>query len=546
MKKIIWLIILNSIFYNLFAQTNYSKDLAVADFREYISFLEETHPEPYNLFGGEKKFHEEVEKTIKKISEKGVSKYELQILISEFGSKLHDGHTFVLNDNPHDITNDKILNLKLKILADGLSVSQSPNGKLNGLKIFAINDISIGELLNKVQLIKPCENISGAYFSLVQMLMRKSSASELLGQIDNNKIRLNFLNSQIEPIDEEVEYVNRDERKIQPNSSTFDLKISKTIPFEYKYIDSDKKIVWFVYNSTFSREVIELQKQWGQDYTNNLAMLYELFNLGNVPQNYEEAIDKIPSMNEVFFELLESMKKNNSSHLIIDLRENGGGWNPINLPTLYMMKGDAYFAYRCKAEYNTRISQPFLQKMNTTIDEYNLRNNTNHKIGDYSVSSFFKSYPEEMSLKERRMKYLEDDFNENFTTIDLLKKINGDAVYTPKIIVVTSPATFSAAFQYAFLLKEICNATIVGVSSSQAYNSGTGTTFYTLTNTKIKGSVSNSYQLFDSENKIKERMLQPDYQFLWEDFLKYNSHEDAEILYIIDLINQENINQIKN
>lgn len=111
-------------------------------------------------------------------------------------------------------------------------------------------------------------------------------------------------------------------------------------------------------------------------------------------------------------------------------------------------------------------------------------------------------------------------------------------MYTPKVVIITSAATFSAAFQYAFLLKEVCNATIVGAPSSQAYNSGMGTTFYSLTHTGIKGSVSNSYQLFDPDNAIKNRILHPDYPLSWEDFIRFDCNDDAEILYILDLINE--------
>lgn len=174
MRKIILFILLNLIGYNLSAQHNYSKESLIEDFREYINFMEEVHCDPYSPFGGKIQFHREVQDIIDSIPENGLDKSGFKGIISKFNSTLQDGHTFILSESRQDLTNDKILNLKFKILHHDLAVSQSRNGKLNGLKIKDINDIPMDELLNKVQTIKACENISGAYLSLVKMLMQKS------------------------------------------------------------------------------------------------------------------------------------------------------------------------------------------------------------------------------------------------------------------------------------------------------------------------------------------------------------------------------------
>lgn len=522
----------------LSAQTNYLKDSLIADFREYVSFLEETHTDPYSAFGGKMRMHREVQRVLSGIPEEGLSSAEFSSLLSAFCASLHDGHTFVIDAQNLDLAADKIVNLKFKILSDALAIVQSPQGKLNGSKIISINDVPVDTLLVRVQSVKPCENRAGVLFSLTQALMRKSSAERLLGNLHEDKIKLNLLNVHEQPAIEYAAYVDAEQRDIKPNASPLRVSMPKTVPFEYRYVDDRKKTVWLAYNTTFAREVVELQKQWGQDYNTSLNLLYTLFNLGEAPSDYSEAIQKIPSLAEMFSALLEDMKKNQSTHLIIDLRENGGGWSPINTPTLYMLKGDAYFAYRCRAQYITRLSKPFLQKMNTTMEGYNTANRTNYVIGDYSYNWFYRQWEDSIPLQERRIKYLETNFDEHFTGTDLLKRIDGIPLYTPQIIVLTSAATFSAAFQYAFLLKEMCGATIIGAPSMQAFNSGMGTTFHTLTNTGVTVSVSNSFQLFDPDYTEPDNMLQPDFLLLWKDFLRYNSSEDAEIPYVMDLIDK--------
>lgn len=390
MNRLILFIILFPILSSLSAQKEFSKDVLIEDFREYIFFLEETHTDPYYPFGGKIQFQEEVQNLINDIPKKGLNEDDFRKILTTFNSKLRDGHTFIINEQPIEPSAIKKLNLEFKILSDGIVISRSPNMKVNGMKVVAINEVPIEELLIKIQSIEICENIAGAYLSLVNTLQFRSSVNKLFDHIDADSIMLSLIDNQSKIITETINYVSRENFDAMPNPKSIDIDISRTKPFEYKYIDNDKKIVWFAYNSTYSREVIEFQKKLGQDYKNNLNLLYNIFNLDEVPVDYYEAIKKIPSLTEAFFEMLESMKKNKSTHLIIDLRENGGGWNPINIPTLYMMKGDEYFAYQHKAKYITRLSSQFLQKINTDIEDYNTQNNSKYKVGDYSFSYFSK------------------------------------------------------------------------------------------------------------------------------------------------------------
>ena len=122
MKKQILFIVSIFIFYNLSAQKDYSKEALIADFREYITFLEETHPDPYHSFGGKMQFNKEIHTIINDIPENGLNENDFKNIISEFSSKLHDGHTFVLNEKKQDFTTEKVLNLKFKILSDGYPV----------------------------------------------------------------------------------------------------------------------------------------------------------------------------------------------------------------------------------------------------------------------------------------------------------------------------------------------------------------------------------------------------------------------------------------
>lgn len=527
----------------LSAQHVYSKSILIEDVREFVDILENTHPEPYLKFGGKIQFHKQIQTLIDSIPEGGLTAPAFYDRLSNFVAKMHDGHTFLVQEPQEDHSTDSILPVSFKITTDGLVISRSEKEMLNGACLVAVNTIPVETLLQNVQPIKPVENKYGAYFELAQALMSYRSTQKLLGSIDPKGLEIKLLLPEGRSVVKTISYVSFDDRKsLLPSPPDAGKDARNDAPFAYRYVDAPKKVACLRYTSTFSREVIELQKQWGQDYTHTLSMLYEKCHLGSVPDSYEEAIRKLPSFAETFFDLLHDMKKNESTHLIIDLRENGGGWMPINISSLYMLKGDAYFAYDCKAEYHTLISERFLEKMNMTLEEYNESHRSTYKIGDYQFGYFMRnSWPDDMPLDGRRKKYLRDTFNKDFSEWKLLESIDGRVVYSPKIIVITSPATFSSAFQYAFLLKEICDAVIVGVPSMQAYNNGIGSTYYRLQHTGIRGSVSNSFQLFDPEYLIPESIFRPDYPLTKEIFLKYHCDKDAEIAYILDLIRDEKI-----
>ena len=78
------------------------------------------------------------------------------------------------------------------------------------------------------------------------------------------------------------------------------------------------------------------------------------------------------------------MKCNKSENLIIDLRGNGGGWTPITYPTLYQLWGDGYLQKNFQNYLYRLLSPLYIQKLNTTLEQFNARYHTNYEFGDYT------------------------------------------------------------------------------------------------------------------------------------------------------------------
>lgn len=513
----------------------------IQDFDKLSKTIELTHPDPYTPFGGKMSFHRKVLEYKKSIPEDGLNKREFYFIASKFVSHLQDGHTFIRY--PANVKQDRkfILPVKFKITSDGLVVKSALSGYTGfiGYRLTEVNGININSLLKRVRQFDPCENISGAYFAAKKYLSELELARQLFPELEKSIVltlkskdnSVKKLNLSFASIEKEKEFLYRDNKK---------QITKKEMPFSYRFIDNEKKIACLKFTSTYSREVIEFMKVWKQDYSAMIRLLYSKFQLPDEGNSSDESITKIPSFIIVFNELLLEMKKNNSTHLVIDLRENEGGWAPITLPTLYMLFGDDYLNYESDAEYNTLISELYLKKQNTTLENFNKYRNTSLKLGDYNFGRFLaNNFPETNDIIEKRRKYIESiDFLEGVSS---LNEQNGKAVYKPEIVIAVSPATFSAAFQYLYFLKEVGNAKIVGVSPRQAYNASMESTNFILANSKLSCSVSNSYQLFKPEDLKNGKILIPDYELSAEIFEKYNCHPEAEIFYIKDLIQNKKI-----
>lgn len=230
-------------------------------------------------------------------------------------------------------------------------------------------------------------------------------------------------------------------------------------------------------------------------------------------------------------ELLNKMKENQSSTLIIDLRGNGGGWTPITLPTLYQLFGDKYLEADLQTKYYRLISPLYLQKINMSLENFNKQYLMNYRLGDYTFDGDTDYISK--SIIEKRNSFI---FNCMSSDKEELEKMNGVPIYTPKnIFVLMNDETFSAAFHYAFFLWRM-GATIVGIPCRQAPNTYMEQTPFELPYTRLKGSISNSIQIFLPGKDKRAKIFYPDVVLSYEDYKKYNFDKQSEIMFLLDYI----------
>lgn len=535
MKKIGYLIVYFAMLFclQLKAQDYLNKDSLISDFNYLIQELEATHPDPYSGFGGKVFFHKQAYDLRNELQTGNYTQQEFSTKISAFLSYLHDGHTTLYRPKVKNKNQAGLYVITAKVIPDGLIVSKVPTKDKSflGSRILGINDVSLDSLLQIVNTMESCENKYGQYARLSTYL---NQSDFILKVFPDTKDMINIDIETPDGIHKKlpIPLVSKEEWRKYPTTQLPEWESMQTNSYmAYQFLDEKKDVMLFKLSSIMARENFEttIFDNWPGAYE-QMKSFYSWTLKKDMPTDTIEALKGIPSFSETFLKMLKDMEKRKSRYLIIDLRGNSGGWTPITLPSLYQLFGDNYLKTDMTTQSYRLISPLYLQKINQSLEEFNRTYNCNFKLGDY----IFGQMPRDTSdITVLRDKFIENCMSDTKTE---LKKQQGIPVYSPKhIYVITNEKTFSAAFHYTFYLWKM-GATIVGVPSMQAPNTFMEQTPFELPYTKIKGSISNSIQLFLPPDNYRANIFWPDMMPSYNDYKRYRFDEHSEIRYLLDQI----------
>ena len=515
-----------------FGQSAEKSEKYMKDFSFFIEKLEETHPDPYTRFGGRVEFYREIENTKAKVKE-AKTDVEFVELLNSFLAPLKDGHTY-MNSISKDEESNKELPVKFRIAADGLFIYNTTKDlkRYIGLNLVSVNGVAVTDLLEKVNRLQPSENIYGQYRGLIYRLSSKALCKGIVDNVEEVNLTLT---DGIEQFDLIVTFCDCYEFMHRKSK----LKIEKDNNILYTdIIGKRNKAGYLCWNTVLSRELLERSKR---DRPNNLNwQLRWAFSSLQKKQtgDTDKDITEVPLLYKSLHDLLKSMEIEGAKHLIIDLRNNGGGMTPLTKSVLYMLYGDRYLNFDFDADYIVKFSPMLLKKWGyDNIDRYNKKNNTDSRYGDYMFNSF-GTLNQHKSVESRRA--MVDKGYYGFGA-EYVNGVNRAFVDDLKIVVVTSPATFSAAYHFAYFLHKLGRTTIVGVGSRQAGNAFMEVTQITLPETKLSGSISNAMQVLFKNDKAMGEVLRPDYEMVVEDYIKYNADPNTEILEVLNLIKENKL-----
>lgn len=518
------------------AQNEMNGDSLAADFRCLVQQLEATHPDPYTGFGGKVFFHKQAHELEDELRSRPHTLQQFWDKSMAFLSFIQDGHTYLIAPSRTSQSGHRFLTLGLRCIPDGLILSVLPTAHkaLLGSTLLGINGRPLDALMSATANLYACENLYNGYATFCSRVAGGHFLQQILPDLSET-VSLKLRTPQGEETTLQLPLLTNEEVNKADVARLPSWDGCPTGQMDYRYVDKQRRVMMFKVNSIMARDNFEyMYENMPGDLFRQLDYYYRQHIKKPMPADTLQAIRELPSFSGTFAGMLKEMKKNDSETLIIDLRGNGGGWTPIVMATLYQLYGDRYLQTDMGMEFYRLISPLYMRKMGTTLEEFNKRYGTAYVYGDYTFDEEEEGMKKNVPVETLRQEFVEGCMS---SVKDELRAQQGAAVYTPKkVYVVTDERTFSAAFHYAFMLWKI-GATVVGVPSGQAPNTFMEQTLFKLPYSGMQGSISNSAQVFLPGKDRRAKTLWPDVMLKYEDYRKYGFDRQAEIRYLLELMN---------
>lgn len=518
------------------------RDSLLADFDLFIEYVEATHPDPYTPMGGRPYFARRAQQMRERITAEPMTKDQYIEMLSDMFTELHDGHTWIRTATSKPDVEGRV-GMYLRALPDGVIFNLLPQSQRQylGMRLKAVDGVPADKIIDAAEARYGCENRSSAMAKLCNTATYLSTYARALSEL-RDSLTITVSDAQgadhtfTMPVMQQSQWQSflRDTAFVSlPHDKRFDAG-----NLEYRTIDcGDKQVMYMRIAGIYGRECFEYMHRNGMPgWQDNLAYFYNRFMSEPMPDDPEEAIRRTPAFSERFAEMLSEMKRDGTETLIIDLRNNGGGWTPITLATIYMLYGDDYLTTPMGTTTARRISPLYLEKVNMTLEEFNRSNGTTLRMGDYIFYEDDGGDDTSVEIKQVRRNFID---NAMTASAKLLRKLDGKPLYRPaQVYVVTDGNTFSAAFHYAFFLRRM-GAKVVGLPSGQAPNTYMEQTLFKLPRTGIEGQISNCLQLFLPPEDPRAKTFTPDIVFTPEQYASCGWDDNAELILLLQQITAE-------
>ncbi len=471
-----------------------SRDQAIEDARQMVQVIEACHPDPYMAIGGKIQFHFAFQKMLRNIPDAGMEVDDFWWLLSGFTAQIKDGHTFVRPLNYPDTRFPGGIPMHFSILADSVvvikKVSKPEHEKYIGCRVLKIKDISIEALLDRVGALYPVENGFDRFRNLRVYLWYADYLKRLIPEwtpgepvsleLADNKDRTHVITLST---DGTAVYKTRgieNSADQLPGTRKCDFAFDWIGPHNdigYLRIEKQDEFREYAQQAVSGLQSIQdpdMRKTTRQQYLKYAHAWYERFHGTPGPDNLEMLVQGLPSFTEFMTSVTKQLKDNQTSHLIIDVRNNRGGISLMSDILVYFLFGKEALAKIDADNYVITFHSELNMKTASSlaIDGINKNRKGSRNIplcaGDYDFHSWriwekqneTSEYP---LIPASRYQTAPGFYSEYMEATHA-------GFFTPRhIYVIGSDKTFSAGFETLSRLVK-CGATFVGVPPAQSGN----------------------------------------------------------------------------
>lgn len=510
------------------------------DARTLLRLLETTHPDPYLPLGGKVAFKRQTQDLLAGIPEEGLSSEALRDRLAGFLARLRDGHTFLAAPPPKGTPS--MLPLAFGVAGDALFLAGTDLPELaddRGCRVVAVEGRPVASLLEGSPY--QGENPYGDLHHLGRVVCNRALVSRVLPALATApSITLTLetpggrRRDRTIPWREAAPARSPDTWRWPPRHGTG----LPDFPGPFAtHLFERPRVAYLKVGELMGRDACEVALRNGM--TQAQKMVADQYRaLGRErPVDDQAALAGLPSLFETTRSLLEEMRRRRIPDLIVDLRGNGGGFTPIAYPILFLLYGDEAYGHAFQGRFVTVVSELLLKKRNTSLAALRAaRGEPDLQLGD----DLFPPEETPQTPEASRKAWLSSYRSRGYAWAPLLTALDGKPLWRlRRVVVLCDSGTFSAAFHTLFYFHEL-GAEVVGVPSAQAPNAFMEVTEFQLPESGLRGSISNSVQLFLPETP-GARVFPPDHLVTYKQYRRHGFDLQTPLRVALDLLDRKSI-----
>jgi hypothetical protein len=515
-------------------QSLLERNLLIEDVRQLADIIESTHPDPYTHGGGRIAFHRRLHEVLRSIPQDGMTRDEFVKLLRPFVAAIGDQHTSIYTKYETDDAAPGGLPFVFEPIEKSLYVLvpfSSSDSEYIGSRLVSVEGVSLDSLVERYPRVEGVEN---EYFTLREfgrgILLCRPYLQELLPEWKDYA----SITFELQRPSGEIEEITR--RLPVPLT---DLSLPKS-RIDLPRTDDSGFLCDFLDVPGYEHEIAYLRVDHMQGYreAKERAVALRAENLT------DDELARIPSATESFSSLVTEMKRKNTQALVIDIRNNGGGnWMMAPILVYFLYGKDVLTAIpkqvaRSGGGSGTRYSKLFFDtNPKVTLETINRGRDVPLVLGDIDFSRIFGDEKEDAknSTPTENPERLER-YRQTSTFYAEYETGAYSGYYRPRyVLVLMTPRTSSSGLDMALYLY-LCGAKLVGTPSAQAPNSWGNLLEWQLTNSKISGEVSSSFDIAFGDDPEKGRVLPVHFPLTYEKLASYDFDHNACFLFAMEIL----------
>jgi len=509
------------------------------DVRQLAATIESTHPDPY-VGGGKIAFHRRLHRLLKSIPEGGMTAVQFRDLILPFVGAVQDGHTYVQPITAERPEESPGLPIRFRILAadtvtpdvalyvDRIGVHQ--NDSLRGARLLALEGVRLESLVQRQRRLAAYENEFHNLQNLVRTLATGTGVRSLLPEwLNSDTLSVTLL----PPGAAEARGFRL--ALAQPPDSPADrsaIRLPATRAGEpsYAFADSERKVALLRLDNTWAyREAFEYYQRAGSPVNEWARAFYRRYHEGaEPPSDLTDLVTALPAASETLGRLVEEMSDAHTETLVVDLRRNGGGHSMLVEMLIYYLYGRQGWRVMNEGYAVRRYSDLYFQSQtDVTLESLNQDRDVPLEVGDYDFTQE-DAGADSTASREAGNERLWRRASPTFAA-ELEKSEHESYYLPPRLVIVTSPATFSGGFWLAAALSKL-GGELVGVPSGQAGNAFGDALFFTLRHSGLGVAVSSQFYVLFPDQAEGMKVLAVDKPLTYDRWRELGFDPNASIV----------------